>query len=456
MKRLRWVVWSALAGLELTIVPGRAVAQIDRARVQEVFDEAKAMCSREAGRVWGVSLCGPIVIADPVSKDIVTNEPEPEAPRPAALGFANAAMPWGGRRWTTLVWPIIAAMPVHQRRRVIAHELFHRVQPELRLLVQEVPSLHLDSADARYWLRLEWRALAAALGGAGKAREQAIGDALAFRRARQALVPGAAAAERSLEINEGLAQYTGTIVATDSVAAAEADAIVQLREAEQAENFVRTFAYPTGAAYGLLLEHSAPGWPRRMTSTDDLGVLLATATGITVPPAADAVASRYGAAEVRAAEDARATRHRDRVAALVQRYVEGQVLRMPNGNNASFSSQGVVLLPGEGLVYPRFRVTAEWGQLQADEVLLSIDRARVTVAGPFTIEGKTIRGSGWTLQLSEGWRVAPAARDGEFQIERVQRVAGWFRRIKAVTISALRERHRRLEGLSQRVRPAVS
>lgn len=455
MMRLRWVLWSALAGLALMIVPSEAVAQIDRARAQEFFDEAKAMCTREAGRVWGVSLCGPIVIADPVSKDIVTNEPAPDAPRPAALGFANAAMPWGGRRWTTLVWPIIAAMPAQQRRRLIAHELFHRVQPELRLLVQEVPSLHLDSADARYWLRLEWRALAAALGSAGQPREQAIGDALAFRKARQALSSSAAASEQSLEMNEGLAQYTGTIVAIDSVAAAEADAIVQLREAEQAENFVRTFAYPTGAAYGLLLEHAAPGWPRRVTSTDDLSVLLATATGINAPPAADAVASRYGAADVRASEDARATMHRERVAALVRRYVEGQVLRMPNGNNASFSSQGVVSLPGEGLVYPRFRVTAEWGQLQADEVLLSIDRARVTVAGPLTIDGKTIRGSGWTLQLSEGWRIAPGARDGEFQVERVQRVAGWVRRIKAVTTSALREIDRRLEGLSQRVRSTV-
>jgi hypothetical protein len=44
--------------------PTPAVAQVDQQRAQEYFKEAQALCERDGGRLWGVSLCGPMVIAD--------------------------------------------------------------------------------------------------------------------------------------------------------------------------------------------------------------------------------------------------------------------------------------------------------------------------------------------------------------------------------------------------------
>jgi len=70
---------------------------------------------------------------------------------------------------------------------------------------------HLDTLEGRLWLQLEWRALARALETDGGERLTAIRDALAFRRTRRDLFPGAAEAERKAEIREGLAQYTGTV-----------------------------------------------------------------------------------------------------------------------------------------------------------------------------------------------------------------------------------------------------
>ena len=43
------------------------------------------------------------------TRTIATNHPAPCAPRPVILGFANAAMDWGGTRWATFVWPMLAA-----------------------------------------------------------------------------------------------------------------------------------------------------------------------------------------------------------------------------------------------------------------------------------------------------------------------------------------------------------
>ena len=85
-----------------------------------------------------------------------------------------------------------------ERGRPFMHELFHRIQPGLGLIAPPLatnagePS-HLDSLEGRYWLRLEWRALARALGASGAARTSAIADALAFRAARYQRFPGASA-----------------------------------------------------------------------------------------------------------------------------------------------------------------------------------------------------------------------------------------------------------------------
>ena len=65
----------------------------------------------------------------------------------------------------------------------------------------------VDAMDGRYWLRLEWRALARALQESGAARVDAVGNALAFRKARRALYTGSNEDERKVEITEGLPRW---------------------------------------------------------------------------------------------------------------------------------------------------------------------------------------------------------------------------------------------------------
>ena len=54
-----------------------AAAQVDQQRAQEYFKEAKALCERDGGRLWGVSLCGPMVIADLKTQTLATSQPVP-------------------------------------------------------------------------------------------------------------------------------------------------------------------------------------------------------------------------------------------------------------------------------------------------------------------------------------------------------------------------------------------
>src|SRR6476619_4288973 len=161
--------WCALIALSLGMADP-AAGQVDQQRADSFFREAAAICHRDGGRLWGVSLCGPLVIADARTGTIATSQPAPAAERPRTLGFANAPVEWGGSRWVALVWDFTTSLrDASTRGELMLHELFHRVQPELGLMApgSAIQNAHLDTFDGRVWLRLEWRALVRALGDSG-------------------------------------------------------------------------------------------------------------------------------------------------------------------------------------------------------------------------------------------------------------------------------------------------
>src|SRR5437763_11600225 len=235
--------------------PPPAVAQVDEQRAQEYFKEAQALCERDGGRLWGVSICAPMVIGDARTQTFATSQPPPDAPRPRLIGILNGPIQWGDTMWAALSWDLVASQtPGVRHENNFLHESFHIVQMRLGLSVDMHANEHLDSVEGRYWLRLEWRALARALRESGEARAVAIREALAFRQARHARFPDMVENERALDINEGLASYTGIVLSAQSDADATAGVLDGLHAAEDGESFVRTFAYASGPASGLLLD----------------------------------------------------------------------------------------------------------------------------------------------------------------------------------------------------------
>jgi hypothetical protein len=81
MTRMRWA-FIVLA------VAAPARAQVNPARADISFKEAAELCAKDGGRLWGQSLCRPIVVADATTRTVATSQPAPDAPRPPALGFA--------------------------------------------------------------------------------------------------------------------------------------------------------------------------------------------------------------------------------------------------------------------------------------------------------------------------------------------------------------------------------
>ena len=399
-----------------------AVAQVDQERARAYFTEVQALCERDGGRLWGVALCGPMVIGDLRTQTFATSQPAPDAPRPRLVGLVNAPVQWDGEIWGAYIWDFVAKATPRDRNELLLHELFHRVQPQLGLTVPALASEHLDAMDGRYWLRLEWRALARALRESGAQREGAVRDALAFRQARRVLYPANVESERATEITEGLAAYTGTAVAAQSAADAIASALDKLAAAEGQDSFVRTFAYTSGPAYGLLLDASSPGWTRRVRSTDDLGTLVMRA--LAVQPSTDAMASaaRYDGPALRASEQQRQQERQERIAELRRRFVDGPVLLIPGGGTASSDSRGAVVIPGVGTVYfGAYRASGAWGALEADKgALVASGGGSRRVAAPVRRDELTFAGDGWTFKAAPGWVVREGVRPGDYEVVRQQ------------------------------------
>jgi hypothetical protein len=399
-----------------------AVAQVDQERAQAFFKEAQALCERDGGRLWGVSLCGPMVIGDAATRTFATSQPAPDAPRPPIVGLVNAPVQWGGQTWASYMWADLSNAPPQPRSEVLIHELFHGVQRQLGLAVANPASEHLDAQDGRYWIRLEWRALARALRASGPQRSDAVRDALTFRQARHARLPGAAENERASLIAEGLASYTGTVVAASSPADAVEGALRRLAELDSDVSLVRTFAYTSGPAYGVLLDAVSPRWRLTLRGTDDLAVLLMSA--LAVQPAADApaAAARYGGPELLAVERQRDQQREARLADLRQRFVDGPVLVIRGGGSGTSNSAGAIAIPGSGTIFfGAFRFTGRPGSLAAEKgVLVSSDGGTRTVAGPARQDDRTLTGDGWTFTAAPGWVIREGARRGDYEVVQQQ------------------------------------
>jgi hypothetical protein len=300
------------------------------------------------------------------------------------------------------------------------HGLFHRIQPELGLTTNDGFNEHLDTLEGRVWIQLEWRALRRAVESSGSDRAEAIADALAFRRERRRLFPGAADNERRDEIREGLATYTGVAVWANSPADAARAAAAALAGGESQPAFVGNFEAHSGPAYGVLLDDLLPGWRRQVRSTSDLGDMLASAINRSATTDVAVAAARYDAATLRTAEEARDRAQQVRVAELRRRFVDGPVLTMPGTGSGTSNTTGSVGIEGVGTVlFGNFTLTAQWGRLTADGgVLRAVGGATVSVPVTGPLEGTTLRGDGWSATLNSGWVVRPAARPGSFTIVR--------------------------------------
>jgi hypothetical protein len=282
----------------------------------------------------------------------------------------------------------------------------------------------MDTLEGRYLLRLEWRALTKALEvKTPAARKAAVADALLFRTERYRRFPTAPQDEKNLEFNEGVPEYTGVRIGLIAPAEQIAYAIKDLSSHVGDATFVRSFAYATGPAYGLMLDQADPAWRGKLQSGPAVWQLLQTALKLPEPAPTEAAvrarAKAYDDGTLRAFEVAREAGRQKRSAAYRAALVDGPVLSLPTAkSNRQFRPPTLVALDDLGTVYPTLRLTAAWGALDVTDassgaLLYKNGGATVSLKGA---DAPGLKGEGWTLQLNPGWSIKPGPRPGDLTV----------------------------------------
>ncbi|HEV8432691.1 MAG TPA: hypothetical protein VGR95_04705, partial [Thermoanaerobaculia bacterium] len=177
---------------------------------------------------------------------------------------------------------------------------------------------------------------------------------------------------------------------------------------DRGESFVRSFAYSTGPAYGLLLDVANPAWRGGFHKESDFAELLGAAAK--VAPSADpaARAAAYGGTMLRAEEEKRAKEQAEKIARYRARLVDGPVIEIAlDSAQYGFDPYTVVALGDDGTVYPSLEASGPWGTITTES------GARIDLKRNALLFGAEDRSR---LKLNAGWDLGPGRRAGDFVI----------------------------------------
>ena len=429
--------------LGLFLLPAQVRTSIDPADARSIFDQAQALCSRDNGALWGHTLCGPMLLLDPDDRSVAANQADSGGTLtrtgniwtgtvPPSVTESDTTITWSGVRWCELLWPWPMREDADMRHVTLMHENFHRIEvADLGIRVEEGDNRHLDTLEGRFLMEMEWRALATALRATTPdARRTAISDAILLRRERYRLFPAAENNEAVLENNEGIAEYTGVRLGLPSPAEQIAYALRDLSSYVETPSLVRSFAYATGPAWGLLLDEMEPTWRKQFLADEHAtaavrGVDQRLAAAMHLPaPDLTQLAIREAVYDpdgsLRAHEVARENDRRKQAAAYQATLLEGPVLILPlHRSDYQFKPGTLVALPS-GTVYPTMTLTDDWGTLTVTSggVLLQ-DALRVATVSVTAFDIKTMHGKGYDLKLNRGWEVSAGKRPGDLVIQQL-------------------------------------
>ena len=386
--------------------------------IYKVFSRVKQICNRDNGKLWGKKIYSSILLIDRSSRKIVANEPDKEGlltPKdevftgqfPETSIIANSTTQFGGKFWTMVAYPLPAND--YETNKLFVHELFHQLQNKIGLNGNGYDNSHMDNFEARIYLKMEWLALLSALNSKGK-NAKAISDALLFRTYRRSLFPGADSMENKFEIGEGLAEYTGYKLCTDSKKVVSE--LNKKRESYWSVK-VRAFGYYSGTLYGFLLDKYAPEWKKNLKYNDDLGLRLKNALHIKFPGNIEDLVNKsrvnYGFDTIYTSELDLKKKKEEIIFSYKKAFTSGSVVKFDLiSPHFGFNPNSLQPLDTLGTVFPTIEMVDNWGILKVTEggCLVSKDWKLATIpAIDIKISENSVTGNGWTLKINDGWEI---------------------------------------------------
>lgn len=385
------------------------------------FNQLKS-ATKKNEQLWSKDLYGPLLIINPEAREVYANVQDAQkqlrlenglyiGELPENIGFANTATEWNGTHWATLLLPLPENR--YDRISLMAHELYHVVQPSLGFKTSDPNCDHLDKREGRIYLRLELEALLKAVRATDPAQvNNHISSAILFRQYRYQIYPDAKALENTMELNEGLAEYTGEITCGRGRLERVQHFADRVNEFMQNPTFVRSFAYHTTPMYGWLLSERQPSWTKNISNETQLTSFFTNAFSVDIPmdvkATAQMLAEMYNGKKIQQEETDReelmlelAAKYREKF--LEKPHIEISLVKM----SITFNPTNPMPLDEAGTVYPTMTVNDVWGKLEVKNGgLMSKNWKRVNLSIPTKVEDSTISGDGWTIRLTDGYELS--------------------------------------------------
>ena len=261
--------------------------------ISETFLQVDSLLKIDHGKFWNHQLHGPIIMVHPETRMLYANQNNKSntftktddlyvGTLPKELNIANTALNWDNERWTMILLPLPTDKTT--RNSLVIHELFHRIQPEIGFdNLPEPNNGHLDTYEGRTLLKLELEALKDALDADNESQRNIhLKNALIFRDKRQSSEERKAA-ENSLEINEGMAEYTALMLGGRNKEETKQHLLNSIDQFYLNPTFVRSFAYQTVPVYGYLLSSKNKNWHQAISKDTDLTHYFINSFAIEIP-----------------------------------------------------------------------------------------------------------------------------------------------------------------------------
>lgn len=382
--------------------------------------------------LWDKDLYGALLFVDPVSRKLYSNTSDSagilktnnkifSGVLSKNINIANTSLHWGGKDWAMILLPLPPNK--HDRINLLAHELFHKVQPSLGFLQFNTQNNHLDQKDGRIYLRLELSALKKAIYSSTiKEITSHLTNALTFRKYRYSIYPGADSTENFLELNEGIAEYTGAILSGRNRKQSLAHFEKNINTFLSYPTFVRSFAYQTIPVYGYLLHYINQYWNKQITTKTNLTNYFINAFRISLDRnlknRVQIISGQYNVSKIIQEETEREIKTKQLVAEYKKQFIEQSHFEIRfEQMNVSFNPGNIMPIENSGTFYPTIRVTDKWGILVVEKgALMSTDWDKISLTIPIKTENKNISGIGWILELSDGYAVAKNETNGNFEL----------------------------------------
>lgn len=396
------------------------------------FDELETASKKNIG-LWNKDLYGPMILIDPKTREFFASEPDSEGilkyngttlysgVLPATVNIANTAINWGGKRWAMIMLPL--SQNKENRINLLAHESFHRIQPSLGFSLNNAENNHLDQKEGRIYLRLELEALKQAVrSNSEKEIKRHLTNALIFRKYRNTLYKGSETTENLLELNEGIAEFTGLIVSGRNKDQTRSYFLNGIEGFMKNPTFVRSFAYYTTPVYGYLLYHKDPDWNKKIDSKTDLTGYFIKAFDIRIQTdlqkAVEKLSDNYNGTSIIKQEIDREEQTKKRIAEYKLKFIQQPHFEIKfEKMNVSFDPRNIMPVEDLGTVYPNIRITDLWGILTVETgALMSPNWDKISISNPVKTENKKVSGDGWILELTDGYTIAKDEDNGNYKL----------------------------------------